>query len=427
MNSFNRYSVDTSIGHPNTSIARSKSLPPILWIILGFTSLAFYGSGQVLGFNLSGLGWVIPLAFALLILARNFSAVTFPWFLWLPWILLLFIYLTLSPFETVDPRVIPVQRTAQMLAPLLVGMAVSTIRPSEGLLRRFVTVSRALAVILLGGVAWKLRFVWIEGWGDYSGMAAEMMTVVLLCALFANRYALHGEKKDLLFWFVLVCVPVINVTRTAIASTFLTLPFAFGPLSLKKRAAFLLLMAAIGMGVFYLPRVQQKMFFSGRGEISDIFSDDFVTSGRSYMWDRMWVAAHEEPWVGHGTGAGETFTYDITGGIAYPHNDWLLTYYDYGLLGVVVLAFCLIATVLSVLRAARTCRSSEACLLLLAGGTVFIPFMLLMATDNVLVYSSFFGNLHFTFLGLGFSAWREEMAQLSRLDQINKQLRHQPL
>ena len=43
-------------------------------------------------------------------------------------------------------------------------------------------------------------------------------------------------------------------------------------------------------------------------------------------------------------------------------------------------------------------------LLLLAGASAFIPFAILMYTDNILVYVSYFGNLQFAILGLGYGA-----------------------
>jgi len=43
-------------------------------------------------------------------------------------------------------------------------------------------------------------------------------------------------------------------------------------------------------------------------------------------------------------------------------------------------------------------------LLFLAGASSFIPFMIFMYTDNIMVYVSFFGNLQFTLLGIAYGA-----------------------
>jgi O-antigen ligase len=243
---------------------------------------------------------------------------------------------------------------------------------------------------------------------EITGLAPEVMTVMLLCTFFVPRYFIRRDKRDLNFWVMLASVPVISMTRTAIAATLLTFPLSFGPMRKLNRIGALLLIAAVGLGLFYSPRMQKKMFYSGQGEFSDILSEDFATTGRSFMWERMFAQAQEEHWTGHGSGAGETFVYQITGGIAYPHNDWLLTYFDYGVLGVAVFTGCMLLTMWDCLRKARSCLHPETRPLLLAGASAFIPFMLMMMTDNIMVYASFFGNLHFTFLGLAYGSLRAE-------------------
>jgi hypothetical protein len=375
-------------------------------IVLVFTVVAFYGNWKVLNYSISGISWVVPLAVALLVLARNIDRVTFPFVFWFPWALLLFTYLTIVDYRLINTRVVPVQRTLQVLSPVIVGMAVSSLRPSTRVLEFFFKALHWLGYVLLGVALFKTAPVLFKE--GFSGLAAEMITVLLVCTFLANRYLMAKEKKDLWLWALLACVPVLMLTRTAIAATLLTFPLSFGPMRKSYRIGALLLIAAVGLGLFYSPRVQQKMFYSGQGELSDILSEDFETSGRSFMWERMFAGAQEEHWTGHGSGTGETFVYQITGSAAYPHNDWLLTYYDYGVLGVAVFTGCMLLTMWDCLRKARTCRHPETRLLLLVGASAFIPFMLMMLTDNIMVYSSFFGNLHFTLMGLAYGSLRAE-------------------
>jgi hypothetical protein len=393
-------------------------LPPLVIIVLVFTVVAFYGGGKVLGYNISGISWVVPMAVALLVLVRNLNRVTFPFVFWLPWALLLLTYLTIVDYRFIESRVVPVQRTLQLLSPVIVGMAVSTFRTTPLHLAAFSRVIRLLSLVLLGIALFKAGLLLTGRLPYFTPLAPEVMTVMLLCTFFATRYFIRRDKRDLIFWGVLACVPVIAVTRTAIAATLLTFPLSFGPMRKSYRIGALLLIAAVGLGLFYSPRMQQRMFYSGEGELSDIFnedfatesilSSDFATSSRSFMWERMYESAQEKQWTGHGTGAGETFAYQITESIAYPHNDWLLTYFDYGVLGVAVFTGCMLLTMWDCLRKVRTCRHPGTRQLLLTGASAFIPFMLMMVTDNIMVYASFFGNLHFTFLGLAHGALRAE-------------------
>jgi hypothetical protein len=49
-------------------------------------------------------------------------------------------------------------------------------------------------------------------------------------------------------------------------------------------------------------------------------------------------------------------------------------------------------------------------LLLVGAATAFIPFVVMMISDNILVYASFFGNIQFAILGLGYGALARERA-----------------
>jgi O-antigen ligase len=213
----------------------------------------------------------------------------------------------------------------------------------------------------------------------------------------------------------MVAFPLYAVTRTAIITAGLTLPLTFAPLTLRKRIVILFLIFVVGLALFYTKRIQHKMFYSGKGDFTDIFkkgsskrsrknifTGDFADSGRGFMWNSMRPRIIQKPWFGHGTGAGETFIKKITGGLAYPHNDWLLTLHDQGVLGTTVYSLCLIMAMLHALgRAKRT--SGEVQLLFLAGASSFIPFALIMFTDNIMIYASYFGNLQFTMLGLAYA------------------------
>ncbi|MBW1838150.1 MAG: hypothetical protein JRI99_14680, partial [Deltaproteobacteria bacterium] len=68
-----------------------------------------------------------------------------------------------------------------------------------------------------------------------------------------------------------------------------------------------------------------------------------------------------------------------------------------------VYSLCLVLAMLHAFgRAKRT--SGEVRLLFLAGASSFIPFVLIMFTDNIMIYASYYGNLQFTILGLAYAA-----------------------
>jgi O-antigen ligase len=138
--------------------------------------------------------------------------------------------------------------------------------------------------------------------------------------------------------------------------------------------------------------------------MSDILHKDFSDSGRFYIWERMRAGVSDSPWFGHGTGAGEAFVRKVTFGIAgYPHNDWLLTEYDFGRVGVILYALTLFMAALHALKKGYTAEGKTKTLFF-AGASSFIFYAMIMYTDNIMVYSSFFGNLQFTILGLAYAA-----------------------
>jgi O-antigen ligase len=174
---------------------------------------------------------------------------------------------------------------------------------------------------------------------------------------------------------------------------------------MTKRATILCVMACLGLAVFYSQRVQQKMFFSGHGTLADIRRDneDFRTTGRSTMWDKMIPEIEEMPLLGHGANASEPFVSRLTGGLTHPHNDWLRLLFDYGYVGAAVFAFCLLMqTAHAYVNAKRTV--GEVSIFFYAGASSFLSFFLFMFTDNIILYAAFFGNLQFTILGLAYAA-----------------------
>jgi O-antigen ligase len=198
-------------------------------------------------------------------------------------------------------------------------------------------------------------------------------------------------------------MPILAVTRTVIAVTLMLPNIVLVPLSLLQRFVIIGVSLLTGVSVFFLPQVQKKMFQSGSGQLNDLSfgNEELSTSGRAYLWDSLFAYAQRSPWFGYGTGQGETFCYKYTP-VGYPHNDWLLTYTDYGAFGVIVFLLCNLWMMLDCWRHARKVRHPTVKLFFYAGASSFIPFMLVMFTDNIMVYASFFGILQYTIIGLAY-------------------------
>ncbi|HQQ88250.1 MAG TPA: hypothetical protein PLA72_09640, partial [Smithellaceae bacterium] len=161
------------------------------------------------------------------------------------------------------------QRSAQLLCPIAVGMAASSFRLTEDELSVFIKHCRYLAVVLLIFSAIKSGLLLTGQLPDITGLAAEVMTAALLATLFATQYSM-GVYRALLWWSLMAFLPFVALTRTAIVANGLTLPLNFGPIKFRNRLILIAMICIIGVFIFYSPRVQHKMFYSGKGEMSDI-------------------------------------------------------------------------------------------------------------------------------------------------------------
>lgn len=394
---------------------RRGKLPGLVWVAFGATLAASFipSDFTLLGLRFSGLAWVVSLLLSLVILTQRAPGWRFPVYIWIPWVLLLLGYLPESLSIPLDARVSPVQRTCQLVTPIFVGIAMSTYRVPLRLLRRFVNKFRRFLYAL-----WILAVITNFGYIvtlSPTGLAPQAMTAMLGCVFFICRYFMFREWRDLGMYAFMATMPIFAITRMVIANTLLLPVLMLVPISLTKRLTFFGISMMAGISAFFLPQVQKKMFFTGHGEFSDVSLDnkEFATSGRSYIWENLLDFANRKPWFGHGTGQGETFTYSITP-VGYPHNDWLLTYSDYGLLGVGIYLICNLWMMWDCWRHGRKAKNPTLKLFFFVGASSFIPYMTVMFSDNIMVYAPFFGILQYTIIGLSYGALNTRNRTLKR-------------
>lgn len=386
---------------------------PLPFIALAMGMLASYLPGLFpggVGVQLSYLGWMVPLLVCGVVVLRHLKRVSFPLWLWFPWVLWVVAYL---PFADADNAL---QRSVMLLTPVVVGAGFSTLQVDAALsdkfrlwLNRFFWIFIAVAGVSTGLlVSGQLYGV--------TGFATGAVTASLLAAWYSARYA-GGDVRALAYWAVLAAVPVLANTRTGMVAVALTLPLTLAPLSMKKRLIAVSVLVAAGLLVFQTERIQSKMFYSGQGSLSDAVtgvadllsgkeptSYDFATTGRRSLNDALIAGLDQAYWLGHGANTTEAISLDISR-VAHPHNDWLRLRYEYGILGMLLFASTMLVQMGHALLRLRRKRS-EAAIYLYVGVGAFIPMALFMGSDNVMLYAAWFGNLHFAMLGLGYAALR---------------------
>ena len=381
---------------------RKIDVPSVIWIVIISTFVAMVGEVSILGYQLTGWAWVIPLGTSIFMILRRPLRVNFPSRIWFPWICLVFVY-------GINSEMSSLQRSIMLLCPIVVGIAVSTCSIREFQLQGFLKLIELLLFALLIIVIIRTGLL-LRGMLPHStGLAPQSITAALLCTIFAARYPING-KTDLYRWLMGMIIPVIALTRMAIIAAGLTMPLTFASMKIKQRLILFTIIAALGISFFYTERMQSKMFYSGSGTLEDmrLSNPDLFTAGRSRLWDLIREEIRVKPVWGHGANASERFVLSVTWGtLTHPHNDWLRLLYDYGFIGTFIFAFCLVWQVIHLLnRAKRT--SGESRILLYAGASSFLPFVLLMFTDNIILYAAFFGNLQFAIVGLVYAAQKTQ-------------------
>ena len=138
---------------------------------------------------------------------------------------------------------------------------------------------------------------------------------------------------------------------------------------------------------------------------NNVASGDFATSGRKSINDFLVARLDQAYWFGYGANTTEAISLAIAG-VTHPHNDWLRIRYEYGLLGLLIFALTLLTQMNHALRRVHRLRSSGAAIFLYVGAGAFVPMVIFMFSDNVILYAAWFGNLQFAMLGLGYAALR---------------------
>lgn len=378
-------------------------LHAMVWVVLAGVFVPWVMGGAIIaGFNVTGWSWVIPTTFSALVLLAGLHRVALPLGPWIPWAV---VAIANCLLRGDGPGAL--QTTVQMLAPLIVGCAASTLRWGDDRVRALLSVlDRCVLVIMLLLVV-RLPGLLSGKLIDHSYMAAEAISVLLFGSIYATRYAL-GSRFHLGCYVALCLMPLAVLTRGVMAALSLAVVLTPGPLGMRRRLLFLTLLIVAAVFALQSDRIQQRMFHSGGGSWQDmsLANPDFATSGRVPMWETLWVRVGESPWIGHGVNASRSRLGWAGFDLYLPHNDWLRVLHDFGIIGVGTLAFGMAATGLALVRrASREAPSTRVLAYCAAGG--FLPLALIMLTDNPLLYVQFYGNLHFLLVGAAFSCCRQ--------------------
>jgi O-antigen ligase len=161
---------------------------------------------------------------------------------------------------------------------------------------------------------------------------------------------------------------------------------------------------------------KQRFFFNEDATLMDAvtLSGNLNTAGRRELWPRLWHECSPTALTGLGIGSASPLSLELSGrGVDQPHNEYLRTYCDVGLVGGATFwAFFLWAA----LRSWRGALRGPDRRLHAAAGQLVIALLLFAITDNPLLYTALFTVPIALVLGLSdstlarsrraYSAWR---------------------
>jgi hypothetical protein len=358
---------------------------------------------NILGFNLTGWAWLIMLVVTLINL-YDIKGIVFPIFFWIPWILYIIIYaITFYSF-------LGLQLTLQYILPILVGIVVSGFTYETEDLEWILSKFRVLCIGI--GILFAIGYLFRGGFTSAS--AATPMLFSILFSLVAGLYFITRELRYLIYLAVIFLVPVIDVTRMGIAALAVIFVVHFANNNLRNKIIYSAIVVIVVLMVFYSKKFQEKTFFRGHGDLSEIslnyYENQNIRSSGRQLWKKALEAGlKEEPVWGNGPRADIIPLTKVTGRVsAEAHNDYLSVRYNYGYVGLGALLSGFILTFISLFRISRKYIENDyiwylsTCTL-----TLFISFLMFMYSDNILKYTIFFPNYFFALIGIVYSLKRD--------------------
>jgi O-antigen ligase len=385
-----------------------------IWYLI-FTPIAgglsVLGNIEIAGKNISGYLWMGLLLCALYLLAigglrrldHHALALWCPWILWCG-----FLWLSLIWCSPVDQ--FNVQNALQMSMPLVVGLlATAAIRSDDDLRRVLKGFGFAGALLAMFAVGFILTP------HSSSDLEAGPRDAALLAVLLGGlAFASFGRRKApaLLGWGACLAFTMLSGSRIASVALLAMPVLHFGYRSLRWNLFGLIAFAGLGIALFYTPLVQERFFYSGHGELTDLFSGDVNGAGRFDAWPAVWDQAWQRPLLGAGVGTVSKFVPTVWEGMAHVHNDYLRIGFEFGLVG---LAGFVLAAAWQLAALYRGARNSAGLARVVSAGAWlgFCALLITCATDNTLIYNLFYTDPLFLLIGSAYGVGLAEQRTMA--------------
>jgi len=364
---------------------------------------------QLLGFNMTGWAWIIMLLVTVIYLSQV-RKINFPYLIWLPWMVYLIFYII------IDYSFIGLQLTLQYILPILVGFVASGfIYTKEKLYWMFKWfINMCVFLVLLFVIGYLFR-------GGYTAGASTTPMLLSICGAFMiGLYFIAKQIKYIFFFLILFLVPFIDVTRTGIAVFLVIFISHFANRKIEGKIIYSIIGLVFIYIVFNSNRFQEKTFFEGQGQITDLSFDydkntNINTSGRVTWMVALEPGLKKKPLWGNGPRADNAELIKVTlTKFSEAHNDYLSVRYNYGYIGLSLLLLGFLLNFLDMLRKLKQRRNIFYWLIGTSTLTLFFSFLIFMYSDNILKYTVYFPNYFFALIGIFYSMYKYSFKRLKR-------------
>jgi hypothetical protein len=349
------------------------------------------------GFNFTGWAWIIMLAFSVIVIFARMKLIRYYPLPFIGWILYLVLY------SMIRPSFFGIQLTLQYLAMFATGMAASTYIYTPEVLKRIFKVFIFCIVSLL------ILYLFIPELDESAAVLVIFFTYAGILLL--SVYFIKKSYFALFIYILLVYVTYLAVTRMAILLLILAAPLHTYSYGLFKRIMIFICMTTLGILLFESTSIQRKSFLSGSGNLSEISFENtnFRTSGRSVFYDLLKEDVNKNPLFGQGPRADLTKFMKNELEITEAHNDFLSVRYNYGWVGLILLIQGFVSQIYFLFIKKRFMTTIYEKVLFNTSLTAFFAWGGFMATDNILKYSTFFGNFHFCMIAMIYSIYKRKI------------------
>jgi O-antigen ligase len=253
--------------------------------------------------------------------------------------------------------------------------------------------------------------------GEVPGLQPSVRPIAISLAVLFVVATINAPSWRRTLLMGVTVVAIAGLTGSRMSSAVLTVLLLCSPslaVSLQWRIAVAVLAVLLLLQISQTEAFKSRFFFDSDATLIDALtlSPKLNTAGRREAWPALIEACSDAPITGHGVGSSAEIGENLPGGgFGQPHNDYLRSYCDTGLLGTILFwGFFLAAGIRSVTLAVRgTDRQLHA-----AAGLLILAFFLFALTDNPMVYTAHFMTPLAVVLGLSDATYQRKRAHGGR-------------